>query len=77
MTPMMMGGPGGPRMGGFGGPGGPGGAGSRRPVKENPNSVQITKENASFFAVKIPRSPLSTKDIYQLVRGVRTAFRTV
>ena len=55
MTPMMMGGPGGPRMGGFGGPGGhgghggPGGPGSRRPVKENPNSVQITKENATFF----------------------------
>ena len=47
MTPMMMGGPGGPR-GGHGGPGGPGGPGSRRPVKENPNSVQISKENASF-----------------------------
>ena len=44
MTPMMMGGPGGPR----GGHGGPGGTGSRRPVKENPNSVQISKENASF-----------------------------
>ena len=44
MTPMMMGGPGGPR----GGHGGPGGPGSRRPVKENPNSVQISKENASF-----------------------------
>lgn len=47
MTPMMMGGPGGPR-GGHGGPGGPGGPGSRKPVKENPNSVQISKENASF-----------------------------
>ena len=44
MTPMMMGGPGGPR----GGHGGPGGPGSRKPVKENPNSVQISKENASF-----------------------------
>jgi hypothetical protein len=44
---MMMGGPGGPR-GGHGGPGGPGGPGSRKPVKENPNSVQISKENASF-----------------------------
>ena len=44
MAPMMMGGPGGPR----GGHGGPGGTGSRRPVKENPNSVQISKENASF-----------------------------
>ena len=50
MAPMMMGGPGGPRMGGFGGPGGPGGpgGGGRRPVRENPNSVQITKENSSF-----------------------------
>ena len=48
MTPMMMGGPGGPRMGGHGGPGGPGGPGSRKPVKENPNSVQISKENAKF-----------------------------
>lgn len=48
---MMMGGPGGPRMGGFGGPGGhggPGGPGSRKPVRENPNSVQISKENARF-----------------------------
>ena len=35
----MMGGPGGPRMGG---------PGSRKPSKENPNSVQISKENASF-----------------------------
>lgn len=43
MAPMnMMGGPGGPRgMGGHGGPG-------RKPTRENPNSVQITKENASF-----------------------------
>ena len=49
MTPMMMGGPGGPRMGGHGGPGGPGGPGSRKPVKENPNSVQISKENAKFI----------------------------
>jgi len=40
---MMMGGPGGPRMGGR--PGGPGG---RTPVRENPNSVQISKENATF-----------------------------
>ncbi len=45
----MMGGPGGPRMGGHGGPGGPGGPGSRKPVKENPNSVQISKENAKFI----------------------------
>ena len=52
MTPMMMGGPGGPRMGGFGGPGGPGGPGgfgkNRTPVRENPNSVQISKDNAKF-----------------------------
>ena len=46
MTPMMMGGPGGPRMGGFGGPGGF--SKNRQPVKENPNSVQISKETASF-----------------------------
>lgn len=46
----MMGGPGGPRGGrpGFGGPGGPGGPG-RKPTRENPNSVQITKENAKFL----------------------------
>ena len=51
MAPMnMMGGPGGPRGGrpGFGGPGGPGGPG-RKPTRENPNSVQITKENAKFL----------------------------
>jgi hypothetical protein len=48
MAPMMMGGPGGPRGGrpGFGGgPGGPG----RKPTRENPNSVQISKENAKFL----------------------------
>ena len=49
MTPMMMGGPRGGRPGGFGGPGGPGGAGNRKTVKENPNSVQISKENAKFM----------------------------
>ena len=50
MTPMMMGGPGGPRGGrpGFGGPGGPGGPG-RKPTRENPNSVQISSENAKFM----------------------------
>ena len=48
MIPMMMGGPRGGRPGGPGGFGGPGGPGSRKPVKENPNSVQISKENASF-----------------------------
>ena len=46
MTPMMMGGPGGPRGGRPGGSGGPGG---RKPVKENPNSVQISKDNAKFM----------------------------
>ena len=48
MTPMMMGGPRGGRPGGPDGFGGPGGPGSRKSVKENPNSVQISKENASF-----------------------------
>ncbi|MBQ3489126.1 MAG: DUF1854 domain-containing protein [Clostridia bacterium] len=46
MSPMMMGGPGGPRGGR---PGGPGGPGSRKTVRENPNSVQITKDNATFL----------------------------
>ena len=47
MAPMnMMGGPGGPRGGRpGGGPGGPG----RKPTRENPNSVQITKESAKFL----------------------------
>lgn len=49
MTPMMMGGPGGPRMGGQGGHGGPGGPSGRKNVKENPNSIQISKENAKFI----------------------------
>lgn len=50
MAPMnMMGGPGGPRGGRpDGGPGGPGGPG-RKPTRENPNSVQISKENAKFL----------------------------
>ena len=53
MAHMMMGGPGGPRMGGFpgapfGGGGVPNGHGGRRLVKENPNSVKISKENATF-----------------------------
>ena len=49
MAPMMMGGPGGPRGGRpGGGPGGPGGPGSRKTVRENPNSVKIDKDNASF-----------------------------
>ena len=48
MTPMMMGGPRGGRPGGPDGFGGPGGPGSRKSVKENPSSVQISKENASF-----------------------------
>ena len=49
MTPMMMGGPGGPRGGRpGGGPGGPGGPG-RKPTRENPNSVQISSENAKFM----------------------------
>ena len=46
MSPMMMGGPNGPRGGR---PGGPGGPGSRKTVRENPNSVQITKDNATFL----------------------------
>ena len=47
MAPMnMMGGHGGPRGGRFGG-GGHGGPG-RKPTRENPNSVQINKENAKF-----------------------------
>jgi hypothetical protein len=45
---MMRGGPRGGRPGGPDGFGGPGGPGSRKSVKENPNSVQISKENASF-----------------------------
>ena len=48
MAPMMMGGPGGPRGGrghGGGGPEGPG----RKPTRENPNSVQISRENAKFM----------------------------
>ena len=48
MAPMnMMGGHGGPRGGRFGG-GGHGGPG-RKPTRENPNSVQINKENARFM----------------------------
>lgn len=45
MAPRGMGGPGGPR--GMGGPGGAGG-GKRKGSRENPNSVAITSENATF-----------------------------